>query len=121
MQFTINGGIKTFDDINTHLNYGVAGCMLGRQAYDNPWMFRHVDSTFYSKPDANNSRKDILLHYAEWATQEQNSAKRLLNNGVLSKPLCNLWKEEQGASAYRRRLNEVMRTKEYAGNFEASI
>ena len=51
MKFTINGGIKTFPEITEHLDNGVAGCMLGRQAYDNPWMFRNIDSAFYGTPD----------------------------------------------------------------------
>mmetsp|Transcript_1810 Transcript_1810/g.209 ORF Transcript_1810/g.209 Transcript_1810/m.209 type:complete len:128 (-) Transcript_1810:324-707(-) len=47
-KFTINGGIKTHEDIQLHLDAGVYGVMMGRNAYENPLFFRDVDSVYYS-------------------------------------------------------------------------
>jgi tRNA-dihydrouridine synthase len=34
--------------------------MLGRAAYENPWMFADVDRRYYGVPNQNLSRKEVL-------------------------------------------------------------
>ena len=45
IQFSINGGFKTMDQIKDILNpeYGLQGCMIGRAAMENPWLFADMD------------------------------------------------------------------------------
>jgi len=46
VQIEINGHIKTPDEIAHHLEY-VDGVMIGRAAYDDPWMLAGVDRRFF--------------------------------------------------------------------------
>src|SRR5690606_12130960 len=41
LEIVINGGIRTLDDISAHLCH-VDGVMVGREAYQNPWLLADV-------------------------------------------------------------------------------
>lgn len=43
LQFVLNGGIKTLADIESHLEWA-DGCMIGREAYTNPWLLSGFDA-----------------------------------------------------------------------------
>ena len=58
MQIEINGGIKTKEDIEKHLEH-VDGVMIGREFYDNPMFLAEVNS-FYNNGDENITRDEIL-------------------------------------------------------------
>lgn len=51
LQFTINGGISDINEANNHLANGVHGVMVGRQAVNQPFHWRNVDSQLYDQPD----------------------------------------------------------------------
>ena len=56
----INGGIKTMSEIKAHLGH-VDAVMLGRAAYDDPFLFATVDQTFFGEPEAKPlSRHDVV-------------------------------------------------------------
>eukprot|EP00698_Gefionella_okellyi_P022311 TRINITY_DN737_c0_g1_i3.p1 TRINITY_DN737_c0_g1~~TRINITY_DN737_c0_g1_i3.p1 ORF type:complete len:340 (-),score=49.48 TRINITY_DN737_c0_g1_i3:7-1026(-) len=46
LEIIINGGIKTIEECNEHLQH-VDGVMLGREIYDNPYLLAQVDSAFF--------------------------------------------------------------------------
>ena len=60
LNIIINGGIKTYDEINTHLQ-SVDGVMLGREAYYNPYLFSKIDNLYYGEKTPPISRKQIAL------------------------------------------------------------
>ena len=43
LNITINGGIKTIDECKDHLKY-VDGVMIGRAAYENPFLIKDIDT-----------------------------------------------------------------------------
>eukprot|EP00127_Corallochytrium_limacisporum_P000395 Clim_evm90s11 gene=Clim_evmTU90s11 len=47
LKFSINGGITTNTQIQSMLDHGVDGVMIGRGAWNNPWMFWDVDRRYY--------------------------------------------------------------------------
>ena len=47
VRFTLNGGVKTYDDIKLHLKEGVSGVMVGRAAIQDPYYWKDVDSEIY--------------------------------------------------------------------------
>ena len=53
LEFSINGGIKTAEEIEKLLDpsKGLYGCMIGRAAYENPWIFSDFDRRFYGIPN----------------------------------------------------------------------
>lgn len=71
-KFHINGEIATdkpgssrHDSIRDNLNRGL-GIMIGRVAYNYPWFFRHMDSTYFGVPDPGLSRRDVILQYGQF-------------------------------------------------------
>jgi tRNA-dihydrouridine synthase A len=67
LNIIINGGIKTKDEINKHLQE-IDGVMIGREAYYNPYLFIDFDNEFYFNDNLIKTRKEIaysLLNYLE--------------------------------------------------------
>jgi len=63
----INGGIKTIESIREHLQY-VDGVMLGRVAYENPFLLTEVDQFFEEGKINSISRREViekLIEYVE--------------------------------------------------------
>ena len=46
LDIVINGGIKTLDEVESHLEH-VRGVMIGRGAWSNPWVFADADRRLY--------------------------------------------------------------------------
>ncbi|KAF0892938.1 hypothetical protein E2562_020057 [Oryza meyeriana var. granulata] len=64
VQFTLNGGITTIDQVSASIRQGAHRVMVGRAAYNNPWnMLGHVDSEVYGMPTRHSSRRQILERY----------------------------------------------------------
>lgn len=69
LTFVINGGIKTVEEINSHLNH-IDGVMLGREAYYNPYLFSNFDQLFFNSTNNIATRHEIaqsMLPYLEQA------------------------------------------------------
>ncbi len=103
LEIIINGGIKTLEECQTHLNH-VDGVMVGREAYHNPFMMSQVDSLIYSDGDANQqTRFDVLERYIDYM-------KKQLAEGVylkhMSRHILGLFPAMQGAKAWRRHISE---------------
>lgn len=72
LNIVINGGIKTISDIEGHLRY-VDGVMIGRAAYDNPFMLAEVDKFFNDGKVNNITRRQViegLIPYIEKIEKE---------------------------------------------------
>lgn len=46
LRFTLNGGVLTYEDIETHLNNGVAGVMIGTGLLMSCSLFSFLSATF---------------------------------------------------------------------------
>jgi len=72
LRIEINGGITTLMQATAHLQH-VDGAMIGRAAYDHPYMFAEADALFYGDAAAPRTRRQVLmamLAYLEcWAAQ----------------------------------------------------
>lgn len=60
LEIVLNGGINNLGAVNDHISGtgewggyggGVAGVMVGRAAYFDPWTFRHTDSAVFGSTD----------------------------------------------------------------------
>ena len=77
LNIVINGGIKTYADINEHLNH-VDGVMLGREAYYNPYLFSQIDKLYYDdNTSANITRQQIAIQMIPYMQEMQNSGIKL--------------------------------------------
>jgi tRNA-dihydrouridine synthase A len=55
----INGGIKTLEQVSEQLNY-VDAVMIGRAAYDNPFLFAKCDRDFYGDNVTPPTRREVV-------------------------------------------------------------
>ena len=106
LEIVINGGIKSIGEAKNHLNY-VDGVMLGRAAYDNPFMLSEIDSEIYSNAKTDISRKDLLSEYLDYVhlmTEKGYDPK------IMLKHVFGLKKGEKDAKRFRVKVTEVMRS-----------
>jgi tRNA-dihydrouridine synthase A len=59
LEIIINGGIKTLEEIDVHLQH-VDGVMLGREAYHNPYLMADFDARYYGDDSPVKSRAEVL-------------------------------------------------------------
>ena len=106
LEIVINGGIKSISEAKNHLNY-VDGVMLGRAAYDNPFMLSEIDSEIYSNAKTDISRKELLSKYLDYVhlmTEKGYDPK------IMLKHVFGLKKGEKDAKRFRVKVTEVMRS-----------
>jgi tRNA-dihydrouridine synthase A len=102
LTIVINGGIQSLQECQTHLEH-VDGVMIGREAYQNPWMLAEVDSLFFGMNKPAESRDDVidaLLPYVE----RQLARGAHLNH--VTRHILGLYQGVPGARKFRRHLSE---------------
>ncbi len=102
LSIVINGGIQTLQECTEHLQR-VDGVMIGREAYQNPWMLAEVDSRLYGLDNPARSRDDVmedLLPYVE----RQLAGGTQLNH--VTRHILGLYQGVPGARKFRRYLSE---------------
>jgi len=105
LNITINGGIKTIDECKDHLKY-VDGVMIGRAAYENPFLIKDIDTELYGIESNINSKKSILnqyLDYVEDKLQEGHDLSRMM------KHLFGLSRGDKFAKTFRIKILEVIK------------
>ena len=102
LQIVINGGINSLDLADTLLQ-SVDGVMLGREAYQNPFVLHEVDSRFFSEPLTTKSRIDYLHQFLPYMEAELDRGTPLHH---LTRHILGLFKGEKGGKQYRRHLSE---------------
>ncbi len=102
LEIIINGGIQTIEQCQQHLEH-VDGVMVGREAYQNPWMLADVDKQLYGMDKTVESRDDVvseLLPYVE----RQLVLGAHLNH--ITRHILGLYQGVPGAKKFRRHLSE---------------
>ena len=102
LQIIINGGIKTLDQAQFLLRQ-VDGVMLGREAYQNPYMLAEVDQTIFGATSPTRTREQIVHGYIDYA-QRQLAAGSALHH--MTRHLLGLYAAQPGARQFRRYLTE---------------
>lgn len=103
INFSLNGGIKTLEEVKILLESNeMIGCMIGRAAYDNPWMLSNSDYLIYGKQNPNLSRKEIIYQYSDYCEKILNNEKIPFQD--LTKPLTNLFAGEKHNNIYKQIL-----------------
>lgn len=100
--FEINGGVKSIEDIAHHLQ-SVDGVMVGRAAYENPYMFAEVDSRFYNENHPPKTRRQIIEamipYIYDWVTKE-------VQHQQIIRHMLNLFAHQPGTKHWKRFLSE---------------
>jgi tRNA-dihydrouridine synthase A len=103
LTMVINGGIQSLEECENHLQ-SVDGVMLGREAYQNPWMLSEVDSRLYgSECNPASSRDDVIMALLPYIEKEL-AAGNQLNH--ITRHILGLYQGVPGARKFRRHLSE---------------
>ena len=102
LSIVINGGIQTLAQCREHLQQ-VDGVMLGREAYQNPWLLAEVDAQLYGMDKPAASRDDVIVALLPYVEQ-QLAAGAHLNH--ITRHILGLYQGVPGARKFRRYLSE---------------
>ena len=114
LNIIINGGIKKIKESIKHLNY-VDGVMLGREAYDNPFILTEVDSEIFSDPMHPIRRTDILYKLLPYIQSEIDKGTKISH---ITKHLMGLFKGFDGAKNIRKYLVSLSNEVQPVDNYE---
>ncbi|UAX41773.1 tRNA dihydrouridine(20/20a) synthase DusA [Pasteurella canis] len=99
---SINGGIKTIDEIQQHLKY-VDGVMVGREAYQNPSLLGYIDQALFDPTSPIISAKEAVEKMFPYI-ETQLSQGVYLNHIV--RHMLGAFQHCKGARQWRRHLSE---------------
>ncbi len=102
LTIVINGGLETLDNA-AETGRPVDGVMLGRAAYENPFLLAGVDRAFFGSDSPPQDRFTVFNRYCAYAEQELAAGTYLRH---LAKPLHYLFQGQPGARQWRRYLSE---------------
>jgi tRNA-dihydrouridine synthase A len=105
LEIVINGGIKTLDEVEQHLQH-VDGVMLGREAYHNPFLLAEVDRRFYGGEAAPKTREQIEAELIAYCATELARGTYL---GAIVRHALGLYRGVAGARGWRRVLSDNKR------------
>lgn len=102
-EFIINGGIKTLDECEQHLEH-VDGVMLGREPYSNPYMLADVDRRLFgdeSVPVLN--RQEVLERFLPYVESHMKLGMPL---SKVARHIMGLYHGQPNGKQWRRYLSE---------------
>ncbi|MDD7805392.1 MAG: tRNA dihydrouridine(20/20a) synthase DusA [Endozoicomonas sp. (ex Botrylloides leachii)] len=102
LEIIINGGIKSFDEISYHM-LKLDGVMLGREAYQNPYLLAEVDNRLYSSVQPLIQRRQVIEKMVPYI--EHQLAKGACLHHI-TRHMLGLYQGVQGARKYRRYISE---------------
>jgi tRNA-dihydrouridine synthase len=95
----------------------VHGVMIGRAAFNNPFLFATADSRFYGVPDPCLTRREVAqryIKYCEWAQSDDGPKKKVggrkgqpVTTSVLMRPMHNLMIGMKNCGRYKQALNDL--------------
>ena len=98
----INGGIKSLEQVAECLNYTDA-VMIGRAAYDNPYLFATVDRDIYGATYNIPTRHQVvegMFPYIDYAVSKG------VKLNTLTRPMLQLFTGQPGTKAWKRYISE---------------
>jgi tRNA-dihydrouridine synthase A len=103
LTIAINGGIRTADECRVHLRH-VDGVMLGREAYENPFVLAELQAALFEDDDEPLlDRYEILLRYLPFVQAELAAGTPLAR---ITRHILGLYRGQPGGRAFRRVLSE---------------
>jgi tRNA-dihydrouridine synthase A len=102
LRIVINGGIRSLEACREHLRH-VDGVMLGREAYENPWMLADADPGLFGDAPVHGSRADVLRAMLPYIERDLAAGTPLKH---IARHLLGLYRGQPGGRAFRRVLSE---------------
>lgn len=98
----VNGGLTTLNQVAEQL-YWVDGVMVGRVAYENPYLLAGVDQRFFGSSAPSLSRHQVIQAFMPYIEEQLQRGTPL---HCMTRPLLGLFQGVPGARAWRRTLSE---------------
>jgi tRNA-dihydrouridine synthase A len=98
----INGGITQLEAIKEHLHW-VDGVMVGRAAYENPYLFAQIDREIYGDNAILLTRQEVIEKMLPYIDNWVSSGLKL---NSISRHLLNLFTRQPGTKAWKRYISE---------------
>ena len=106
LEIIINGGIKTDDEIASHLQH-VDGVMLGREAYHNPYTMAGYDDRFYGDAAPVKSREEVLAAMVPYIqAQLALYAERGMKLNTITRHMLGIMAGLPGARSFRQTMSD---------------
>ncbi len=102
LMIIINGGITTIEQTKAHLEH-VDGVMMGRAAYQTPWVLGDIDRALFGEEPPVRTRREAVAAFLPHIARELNAGAPL---NAMTKHLLGLFNGLPGARAFRRHLSE---------------
>lgn len=102
LQIEINGGIKSLQDVEAHLEH-VDAVMVGRAAYEDPMLFADADRRFYGVAPPSLSRVEVVESMLPYIERVMAEGAKL---HYVSRHLLNLFRGCRGGRRWRQLLSE---------------
>lgn len=102
LKISINGGIKTIDEIKHHLQF-VDGVMVGREAYQNPSILGRIDRELFDPKAPIITAKQAVIQMLPYI--EQQLSRGVYLNHIV-RHMLGAFQQCKGARQWRRHLSE---------------
>ena len=103
LSISINGGIKTLDDVNAHL-LNVDGVMMGREVYANPYILADVDNVIMGDVNAHAiSRREVVIQMQEYIERQEDPYFKPWH---AARHMLGLFQGQAGGRIWRRYLSQ---------------
>ncbi len=102
LEIVINGGIMDLDQAQEHLRR-VDGVMIGRAAYQNPYLLAEADQRLFGDRRPPPSRHQVIERFLPYMEARLGEGVRL---GSMTRHILGLFQGQPGARAWRRYLSE---------------
>ena len=102
LEIIINGGITTLEESQQHVNH-VDGIMMGREAYQNPFILAEVDRLFYQDTSTPITRNEVIAKLIPYIQHELSHGGKL---NYITRHILGLYQQVPGARKWRRHISE---------------
>jgi len=102
LRIVINGGIRTLEACTEHLRH-VDGVMLGREAYENPWLLADADARLLGEAPAGATRERTLRRMLPYIARELAEGTPLAH---ITRHVLGLYRGQPGGRAFRRVISQ---------------
>ena len=102
LEIVINGGIRSIDEALVHLQH-VDGVMVGREAYQNPWLLHDVDQRLFGAAATERSRESVMQDFLPYVSEQLQQGAALHH---MSRHILGLFHGQPGGKQFRRLLSE---------------
>ncbi|MDV7106198.1 tRNA dihydrouridine(20/20a) synthase DusA [Vibrio sp. TH_r3] len=102
LNISLNGGIKTLQDSVEHLQH-LDGVMIGREAYQSPYILAQVDQLIFGSDEPVKKRTDIVREMYPYIEKQLEQGAYL---GHMTRHMLGLFQSMPGARQWRRYISE---------------